>query len=44
MEEQKVYIDQLNKLKYQMSFEALQQVPQFQGRVRLLHIFSSPCG
>jgi antiviral helicase SKI2 len=42
MKEQKVYKDQLDQLKYQMSDEALQQMPQFQGRVRLLHIFFLP--
>lgn len=40
MKEQKVYKDQMNELKYQMSDEALQQMPEFQGRVRRLHILS----
>ena len=42
MEEQKMYKDELNKLQFQMSDEALQQMPEFQGRVRFLHAhFSS---
>jgi antiviral helicase SKI2 len=44
MKEQKVYKDQLDQLKYQMSDDALQQMPQFQGRVRLLCVFSCPTG
>lgn len=44
MREQKMYKDQLNELKFQMSDEALQQMPEFQGRVRFLHAqFSSSC-
>jgi antiviral helicase SKI2 len=39
MREQKMYKDQLNELKFQMSDEALQQMPEFQGRVRLLYSF-----
>jgi hypothetical protein len=35
MKEQNMYKDQLNELKFQMSDEALQQMPEFQGRVRL---------
>lgn len=37
MRDQKKYKDQLNDLKFQMSDEALQQMPEFQGRVRFLH-------
>lgn len=36
MKEQKVYKDQMNELKYQMSDEALQQMPEFQGRIDVL--------
>ncbi|KAG8069798.1 hypothetical protein GUJ93_ZPchr0006g44661 [Zizania palustris] len=36
MKEQKKYKDQLNELKYQMSDEALQQMPEFQGRIDVL--------
>uniref|UniRef100_A0A0E0NA65 DExH-box ATP-dependent RNA helicase DExH11 n=1 Tax=Oryza rufipogon TaxID=4529 RepID=A0A0E0NA65_ORYRU len=36
MKEQKVYKDQLNDLKYEMSDEALQQMPEFQGRIDVL--------
>lgn len=36
MKEQKAYKDQLDQLKYQMSDEALQQMPQFQGRIDVL--------
>jgi hypothetical protein len=35
IKEQNMYKDQLNELKFQMSDEALQQMPEFQGRVRL---------
>lgn len=36
MKEQKVYKTQMDELKYQMSDEALQQMPQFQGRIDVL--------
>nr|CAB3448922.1 unnamed protein product [Digitaria exilis] len=36
MKEQRVYKDELNKLKFQMSDEALQQMPEFQGRIDVL--------
>lgn len=36
MKEQKVYKDQMNELKYLMSDEALQQMPEFQGRIDVL--------
>jgi hypothetical protein len=39
MKDQKVHKDELDQLKYQMSDEALQQMPQFQGRVRLYIFF-----
>jgi len=32
-----MYKDQLNELKFQMLDEVLQQMPEFEGRVRLLH-------
>ena len=32
-----MYKDQLNELKFQMLDEVLQQMPEFQGRVRLHH-------
>ncbi|KAK3156055.1 hypothetical protein QOZ80_2AG0102210 [Eleusine coracana subsp. coracana] len=38
MKEQKLYKDQLNELKYQMSDEALQQMPEFQGRIDVLKV------
>ncbi|XP_025811051.1 DExH-box ATP-dependent RNA helicase DExH11 isoform X3 [Panicum hallii] len=40
MREQKVYKDQLNELKFQMSDEALQQMPEFQGRIDLLKVIN----
>lgn len=44
MKEQKRYTDELKQLKFQMSDDALQQMPEFQGRVRFLHAHSSlPC-
>ncbi|KAM3228476.1 hypothetical protein ACQJBY_059873 [Aegilops geniculata] len=36
MKDQKVHKDELDQLKYQMSDEALQQMPQFQGRIDVL--------
>ncbi|KAE8807411.1 Helicase SKI2W [Hordeum vulgare] len=36
MKDQKVHKDRLDQLKYQMSDEALQQMPQFQGRIDVL--------
>ncbi|AQK68640.1 DExH-box ATP-dependent RNA helicase DExH11 [Zea mays] len=38
MREQKMYKDQLNELKFQMSDEALQQMPEFQGRIDVLKV------
>uniref|UniRef100_A0A0A9G7G1 Helicase, putative n=1 Tax=Arundo donax TaxID=35708 RepID=A0A0A9G7G1_ARUDO len=38
MREQKKYKDQMNELKYQMSDEALQQMPEFQGRIDVLKV------
>ncbi|KAL6888475.1 hypothetical protein ACP4OV_009501 [Aristida adscensionis] len=38
MREQKMYKDRLNELKYQMSDEALQQMPEFQGRIDVLKV------
>ncbi|OEL22541.1 DExH-box ATP-dependent RNA helicase DExH11 [Dichanthelium oligosanthes] len=40
MREQKMYKDQLNELKYQMSDEALQQMPEFQGRIDVLNVIN----
>ncbi|CAL5060163.1 unnamed protein product [Urochloa decumbens] len=40
MKEQKVYKDQLNELKFQMSDEALQQMPEFQGRIDVLKVIN----
>uniref|UniRef100_A0A453NED5 ATP-dependent RNA helicase Ski2/MTR4 C-terminal domain-containing protein n=8 Tax=Aegilops tauschii subsp. strangulata TaxID=200361 RepID=A0A453NED5_AEGTS len=36
MKDQKMHKDELDQLKYQMSDEALQQMPQFQGRIDVL--------
>jgi len=38
MKEEKMYKDELSKLKFQMSDEALKQMPEFQGRIELLKI------
>jgi len=38
MREQEKYKNRLNELKFEMSDEALQQMPEFQGRVRLRHV------
>ncbi|XP_062218251.1 DExH-box ATP-dependent RNA helicase DExH11 isoform X2 [Phragmites australis] len=38
MREQKKYKDQMNELKYEMSDEALQQMPEFQGRIDVLKV------
>ena len=35
--EQKQHKNKLNELRFEMSDEALQQMPEFQGRVRLHH-------
>lgn len=38
MKEQQKYKNQLNELKFQMSDEALQQMPEFQGRIDVLKV------
>lgn len=38
LKEQKRHKDEVNALQYQMSDEALQQMPDFQGRVRIFRL------
>jgi antiviral helicase SKI2 len=43
LKEQQKHKEELNALKYQMSDEALQQMPDFQGRVKSLSLYTFSC-